>query len=136
SKMNDPNHPAVAISGPCRVKRRMVFILLACLMAVGVCAVILTRDWEPLYQGRPTREWIEALSGSQRPGTPGEIEYADAKSALEHLGTNAIPLLLEWIAYDPKLSDTRLSIATLIYKVPFVQRSGWFQRWLYTRDQR
>ena len=134
--MNDPNPPAVAVSGPRRVKRRMVFILLACLTAVGVCAVILTRHWEPLYQGRPVHEWVEALSGSQQQGTRGEIAYADAKSALEHLDTNAIPLLLEWIAYEPKLSNTRMSIATLIYKVPFSRRSAWLQRWLYSKDQR
>ena len=95
------------------------------IIAGSVCfvlAVILSlSSREPTYQGRRVSLWLEDYSqhwvGSKR-GEP-------AKVALQHLGTNAIPVMLRWIQYEPPRywrDNTKVWVRAL-KKLPFLSRS-------------
>jgi HEAT repeat protein len=85
------------------VKRRRIFwILLGC----GVIAVALALLWswerEPEYQGKKLSEW---LSYERRHSTrPTDPQF----EAIRQIGTNAIPLLLKWVHYEPPPWRTKL----------------------------
>ena len=68
--------------------------------------VLLTRENEPSYQGQPLTEW---LMRSRSPQTRPEAE-----DAIRHIGTNALPFLLEWVHYD----SPRYSFKSLVKKLP------------------
>lgn len=65
---------------------------------------------EPAYQGQPLSHWVEVLGGSEGPldllSSKGATQTkdlrggAEAQTALEHIGTNAIPFLVRWIEGD------------------------------------
>jgi len=82
-------------------RRRVIVVVGACVVA-GILAVTLwPGDREPSYQGKKLSEWLEMYSGAMHAGfekSPGRLE---AEDAVRHIGTNAIPLLLEWVRYEP-----------------------------------
>jgi hypothetical protein len=70
---------------------------------------------EPTYKGQPLGHWVEVLGGSE-----GQIDFHlsvdtientrgsyEAREALEHIGTNAIPFLLRWCAGLGVLEEPR-----------------------------
>ena len=73
-------------------QRRHILILLACGLAVGLYA-LLSGLREPSYQGKSLSQWVADLDPQGRP------ESAKAAEAVRHMGTNAIPYLLEWMRY-------------------------------------
>src|SRR5260221_7633398 len=52
---------------------------------------------EPAYKGRSLSQWIGRL-----PGIPTQDSATEADRAVREIGTNAVPFLLEWIAYEPE----------------------------------
>ena len=74
----------------------------ACVIA-GVSALMLWRGSEPRYGGKTLREWLEWPS----PGLRTTYTMPDAsRDALRNIGTNALPCLLEWLAYErPRWRD-------------------------------
>jgi hypothetical protein len=67
------------------------------LMAAGVVAFLVwPGEREPEYKGKKLSEWLRLHQATR--GTPADRE---AISALEHIGTNAIPMMLEWLRYEP-----------------------------------
>jgi hypothetical protein len=73
------------------VRRGLLFLLLPAL----VCAIFLLPGYQagPVCRGRHLSEWI-ALRQTYEGKEP-------ATSAIREIGTNAIPSLLDWIAYEP-----------------------------------
>lgn len=86
----------------CMVARRRIWIWVG--SGLIATAVLMTAFYganrEPIYQGRPLSEWITEYEKSL-PATTGDQPAADA---VRQIGTNAIPVLMEWINYNrPKV---------------------------------
>ena len=78
-----------------RLKRRKVLIVLVVTVAT-VCVLTLWPKDEPKYQGRYLSDWV-AIRG---PAPYGSSERAQAEVAIQNIGTNALPYLLEWMDYQ------------------------------------
>ncbi len=87
------------------LKRRPA-LLLALGVALAAWAVIeFSPSSEPTYQGRQLRHWVGFFS---HPATPDEVaQEQSATDALRHMGTNAFPLLLQWVSCDESLARNR-----------------------------
>lgn len=53
-------------------------------------------DREPRYENKPLSEWIRLYLEEARGASPG----VEAREAIRHIGTNALPYLLRWIQQD------------------------------------
>jgi hypothetical protein len=83
------------------VKRRwVIFVALACFVAVVAAILIWPGEREPVYQGKRLSEWIAGEGAVMRDIVPGVTEREDAerRDAVRHIGTNVLPFLLKWIA--------------------------------------
>jgi hypothetical protein len=78
------------------VKRgRRILLVTAVVVAVTLAALLLwPGDREPVYRGKKLSEWL--LLPRQR-GIPGPSP--ESTEAIQHIGTNALPFLVEWIQY-------------------------------------
>jgi len=112
----------------------MVILVVACFAAVGVLALILVQHREPHHRGRPVHEWLEALGYSPQQGMGDVLAQADAEAAVKQIGTDAIPLMLQWIAHEPKPSKIKHLVSTLLSKLPLGQNFISVQRWLVSKD--
>src|SRR5260221_13991205 len=79
-------------------KRRvyLIFWVVGVLLA-GTLVAVFTRVREPEYGGKRLSEWAEEL-----PWNPEE-KPSEAEDAIRSIGTNGIPYLLAWIAYEPPI---------------------------------
>jgi hypothetical protein len=72
------------------------------IFAVVLCGVLAVVFWpekrEPVYKGRKLSEWVNTLTSSDN-----AAGQAQAKEAIRAIGTNGIPLYLEWISYQSGL---------------------------------
>ena len=98
------------------MKRRILFALLS-LAALGLVWLLLpARESEPVYQGKPLRYWLALYTS----GSGDVIEHAaQADEAIRHIGTNAIPTLLEML--QEKDSFLKLKWMALLEKQHFIQ---------------
>jgi hypothetical protein len=113
-------------------KRRGLLITAACALAVSVIVAWLLRDNEPQYRGRSLHHWVEIL------GDP-ELVYDRspyATQALRHAGTNALPLLLKWAAYEVKPSPVKELADHLTRRNPSGYFVKAFRHWAMSRDNR
>ncbi len=72
------------------------------ILALGILAALvffLTRRHEPSYNGRSLSYWVDCY-GTPSGASPSSRQGPGAR-AINHIGTNAIPFLLEWIQYVP-----------------------------------
>ena len=76
-------------------KKGMVLATCA-IIVIGLCLLVFG-DWEhqPRYQGRSLSAWL-AISYEQ-----GSVSDEEAREAVLHIGTNALPYLLRWIQHQP-----------------------------------
>jgi hypothetical protein len=74
--------------------RRIFLVLLACALAVVVAALVWPREKEPEHQGKKLSEWIAYRNS----GDIGAHEME--RHAVRAIGTNALPFLVTWIAYE------------------------------------
>ena len=86
----------------------MIAILLGFAL-VGVCVALF---WprgpkEPEYQGKKLSEWVTFHSHGSKVA-PNNPDFA--ASAIRNIGTNAVPWLVRWIAYEPP---------------PWARQAGW-----------
>ena len=79
------------------------FFLAAVMVVLGI---LLARNREPEYQGRPLSYWSRQH---------GPVDYPDdsklppaAQQAIHSIGTNAIPFALEWISWEPSAFRLKL----------------------------
>lgn len=87
---------------------------MGCLFLVIAISRGFVQSHEPSYNGRPLDEWVTAMSPM-----PGYSDPYHAKIAVRHFGTNAVPKLLEWIAYEPRTSRPLADVVgRLIGKLP------------------
>lgn len=90
------------------MKKRIFIGLLVAVVAVlagEVVNALLPR--EPVYEGRPLSAWLEDLDSDK----PREIR-AHARKAIGQIGTNAIPLLMDWFrARDSRLKTRLMELA-------------------------
>jgi HEAT repeat protein len=95
-------------------KRRKVLIGVICLVMAAAAALLClsSRDRQPYYGGRSLEEWIETFGRQEAAGEQSE----EARRAVLQIGTNALPSLLDWIAYQP--APWRDSIAGILDRLP------------------
>lgn len=78
---------------PKRVQIALAVLLVA---IVGVMMWEVLREREPVYQGKSLSQWLEEYN--QNFLFLNSPIRAQAKSAVGQIGTNALPILLEWTA--------------------------------------
>src|SRR5256885_14250178 len=81
---------------------------------------------EPEYKGKKLSEWLR-LAGDEK--TRPQVEAANA---IEHIGTNALPWLVQWVGYEPPLWHQQ--VAPLIDKIPRLNR--WRHQLEHAHQQR
>jgi len=87
------------------MRKRRPFLLLigvAALVLLVLLAVGAFRSREPEYERKKLSEWVESYADASKPA-PGEKD-----EAIRRIGTNAIPYLLEWIAYQPRKWELKM----------------------------
>ncbi|HWW01083.1 MAG TPA: HEAT repeat domain-containing protein [Candidatus Acidoferrum sp.] len=82
--------------------------------ATAMCFWSLTREPEPSYKRRRLSEWV-ALYGNY-PAFKSPALKREPAQAIHQIGTNALPSLLTWIAYEP--SPWRKKAQGLFGKLP------------------
>ncbi len=80
-------------------RRPFITILCAGVLAATVIALVWPREREPEYKGKKLSEWIILSYQSRVPPETRPIDQA--RDAVQQIGTNAIPFLLQWIRYEP-----------------------------------
>ncbi len=82
-------------------KQRVIVGLAACLVIANVAFVLWPRERQPVYEGKTLSEWLLTIE----PVSPQRVidsgDEAKVAEAVQHMGTNALPFLLKWIAYEP-----------------------------------
>jgi hypothetical protein len=104
-----------------RGRRRRVFIVLAACILVGIGVVaIWPQEKEPEYNGKKLSEWMQPydLRYSERRsiGRIDEIGQKLADDVVRHIGTNALPWMLKWIAYEPPA--WKEALGWIVWKMP------------------
>jgi HEAT repeat protein len=93
------------------------------LMAV-IVAVLFFRPRMPEYQGKTLETWIETCYAES-----GKIQIdSDAASAVRRIGTNAVPVLLSWLFYEPPVWNLK-AVALFDRLFPNASTSN-FRKWL------
>lgn len=84
---------------------RKFILLVATVLLGGVFFAFFSRPHEPSYQGKNLSEWVEKCATASTMSQPRENEVA--ADAIRHIGTNAIPFLMEWIQYVQPLGKNK-----------------------------
>jgi hypothetical protein len=71
-------------------RRRILLLLLGSVVAITLAIFIWPREREPEYNGVKLSKWLETYRDKK----------PEAKEAIEHIGTNALPFLVSWIQYE------------------------------------
>lgn len=87
-------------------KRRQLLILLASVAALLALLGLLPREREPHYNGRSLSEWLSLYAQASGP------TRSTAEDAVRHIGTNALPWLLQDVAYERPQWRKKLARAT------------------------
>lgn len=88
------------------------FVLLALIATVVV--VFNLPPKEPVYQGRRLTSWVEDLEHAAF----GSEKHQAASEAVKHIGTNAVPTLLQMLRVD---SPVKLKLNALLKKQSFIK---------------
>jgi hypothetical protein len=77
-----------------RPKRRFQFrwMLVLLLLAGGIWLVFRQPEPEPSHDGKPLQVWLKGFDANQ-----GSAEYAAAENAIQQMGTNALPALINYL---------------------------------------
>ena len=96
-------------------KRRILLLFLGCAILATALSLALTQEQQPTARGHPLSYWVERDYGwSYHLTTPAERE--EATLAIRELGTNALPLLLKWMEYEP--SRWKLTVLEIASRLP------------------
>jgi len=92
--------------------QKRVHIALAVLLVilVGLAAWLGLRQREPVYQGKGLSIWLESRYKGATKGNQDERQFAE--QAIRQIGTNALPVLIEWLgAQDTRLKQVMITLA-------------------------
>jgi hypothetical protein len=102
-------------------------IFFACAALAFALFLVLTHEREPEYEGRRLSEWLEP-----QPWIGVDSDYYKSQAAIRSIGTNALPILLKWIDYEPP--TWRM---TLYRKLPkFIGNRRPINSWLFGASRR
>jgi hypothetical protein len=101
-----------------------IWVLAGCALAALVAMLAIPTEREPEYGGRELREWLKLYVQSVDRFTEGQ----EAAEAVRHIGTNALPSLLEWTNYEP--ASWKMALAT---NAPAAARRPGYFRSAYLR---
>jgi hypothetical protein len=106
------------------MRKRVHLALTVVLLALaGVAAWLGLREREPVYQGHRLSFWLEILM------TPSHADDRVAQEAIRHIGTNALPVLIEKLqAQDTWLEQLMLTWAKNHKFIPFHFKSAYERR--------
>ena len=89
--------------------------LLVAAGGVVLVAIVVVAFWpgerEPEYKGKKLSEWLAAAKDSDY----DSLEGRQAAAAIREIETNALPLLIKWIHYDPPAWKTELAVRVTKY---------------------
>jgi hypothetical protein len=75
-------------------------LLTVATVGLATWVLLATRgDNEPSYEGKPLHYWVNCFSAPTQTYKPTSQE-PKATEAIRHMGTNAFPILLQWLCYD------------------------------------
>jgi hypothetical protein len=83
---------------------RVLSIVLTGAVVAGAVVLVWPGEREPEYQGKKLSEWLETGASDQA----GTQEEQAARIAVQQIGTNALPYLVETIAYEPSALEVKL----------------------------
>src|SRR5437660_11441199 len=78
------------------MRKRGVYLIVAILVVAGVLVAVFNREREPEYGGKRLSEWVEQYADH----SDSLGQKAEAADAIRHIGTNAVPYLIEWLQYE------------------------------------
>ena len=81
-------------------RRRILLLLAGCALVAFVLILLWPCEREPSYQGKSLSEWLFLYVAQNGQDTP---QAASATVAVQGIGTNALPFLLEWLEYEPSV---------------------------------
>jgi hypothetical protein len=109
-------------------------------LAIAVAsATLLNRDDQPTHNGKSLSEWLEVYRTECLNSMTGLPTRHDQESgcAICAIGTNALPKLLEWVAFEPPHPNIRIWVGSLLLKLRFAAAGGNIVRWSqYQREAR
>jgi HEAT repeat protein len=84
-------------------KRRIILLALALIVVFVITILVWPGEREPEYQGKKLSEWLAQYSQRTTDFDSGSngTERDEAAAAVRHIGTNALPFLLEWMSHEP-----------------------------------
>lgn len=113
-----------------RKRRRLLLALVGLVALVAGVWLFLNHDPEPTYKSRKLSEWSAIFFAA-----PTFPEVKEAEFAIQTIGTNALPYLLEWMTYDP--GDLRRQAWMYVDDLPnWLQNSSVIRKWLYSGMER
>jgi len=101
-------------------KRRVIMVVVGCLVLAAAAALLGLREREPRYNGRTLSEWLARYNPAWDRDDGGRTTSENAAEAVKHIGTNALPWLVRWIRYEPRPWEVKLHFLTR--KLPQVIR--------------
>ncbi|HZV35955.1 MAG TPA: hypothetical protein VFB72_15370 [Verrucomicrobiae bacterium] len=107
-------------------KRRVVWFSIVLLAIAGGLSSYIMRSRQPMpmYEGKPLTYWLECLAPLNRT----ETSFQQAEHAIQSIGTNAIPTLLDML----QKSDSPLKVRLM----SFLRRHGFLKfKWSLATDQ-
>jgi hypothetical protein len=90
-----------------------VLIALFAVLLVGLSVILWQRGSEPRFGGRSLSDWLRLYR--QPVGAIAPIVSPEAADAVRHIGTNALPFLVNWIEEQPDMPLWRKSLAEPVY---------------------
>jgi hypothetical protein len=79
------------------LRRAAIIFAAAVLLAVAIATLLLFRNDEPGYKGRPLSDWI--WTNRQNPDDP------EAREAIVVITTNSVPVLIRWLGRDTRFEE-------------------------------
>jgi HEAT repeats len=87
-------------------------MIAAAALILSVSWFIHTRDHEPVYDGRSLTDWLIAYGNAP----VGDPTSEKAANAVRHIGTNALPFLINWVDQYQPMSPSRYKLYSTVEK--------------------
>jgi len=111
--------------------RRNLLLAVGCVFVSVVVWLAWPREREPEYEGKKLSWWVRQLEYEpQSRKSAAELQELfetgrEAREAVPHMGTNALPWLVRWIAYERPAWQRQQWAVNAVSKIPVAS----FRRW-------